>query len=588
MYLKKIIRIKESKFIDFLLFLWFISDKKLKFNLFYVLISSLIAAILEFTTLLTAKKFLEVITIITNSTKNNVFLDPGLSDSNNLFKITIIFLFLIIFSGTFRLISLRLSVFITAKYGNLLFKLSYRNILNNSFYINSGLPVGSIIAGITKELDDSVQYVVRPIINIITCSIISIFIFCGIITSANKYVFLLITIIVSLYFIYSLKLRKRLANNSLSRSSYVKKLGIFLNDTLNSLDELLLIISKNKIIKKAYKLDYEIRNLSAQSGYIQESPRYVIETILFASITLLTIISFIFLENKASIIASLGAMLLGLQKLLPVIQNIFGSYAAIKSNADSFTTIKKFVETKSSLFLEKRLPISPISNWDLKLQEIYYTYTKNEFASQIDPISNNNYIFENFSLEIKKGDKMIIKGASGKGKSTLLRIISTLKKPTSGKVIFNGKNVWDDIKSLQMLRSQISYLPQKANVFSGSIIYNVTLEEDTKKINYEKAFKCLSDVFLLDYVEALKNKENTLIKSSTPPTLSGGQSQRLALARALYRDTEILIIDEATSSLDKNNEKSIISKITSIKQLTIICSSHSNIDHYFSKVIDLN
>ena len=86
---------------------------------------------------------------------------------------------------------------------------------------------------------------------------------------------------------------------------------------------------------------------------------------------------------------------------------------------------------------------------------------------------------------------------------------------------------------------------------------------------------------------SLEDGLNTIVSSSSPPTLSGGQYQRLALARALYRDSKILILDEATSFLDENNELSIISNLTKRDELTIICSSHST-EKYFSRNIKIN
>ena len=172
--------------------------------------------------------------------------------------------------------------------------------------------------------------------------------------------------------------------------------------------------------------------------------------------------------------------------------------------------------------------------------------------------------------------------------STLLRLICTITKPSSGKIFFDGQNIWESFNNLYNLRSQISYLPQNANIFSGSLIFNITLENDIKKINFDKAYKCLKDASLYNFVNSLEEGLNTIVSSSSPPTLSGGQYQRLALARALYRDSKILIIDEATSSLDVNNELSIISNLTSRDDLTIICSSHSNIEKYFSRNIKLS
>lgn len=576
--------LKKNNQIDFYIFLWKISNKKLKLDLFYGLISSSLAAIFEFLTLLVANKFLKVITLLSNSLGASIEVQTkSLFSINNIYSLSIIFLTLIIFTGILRLISLRNSVFISASFGNRLFYLSYLNIIQNTSYINSNQSIGSLIAGLTKELDDAVQYVVRPLINILNSTIISTFILFALISSANIYVLILIFLILISYYFYSKKLRKKLESNSYKKTHIVKKFVTFLNDCLRSLDELILIRNKENIILKANNDDREIRNLSAISGFIQESPRYLVESILFASIILFTIISFIFLEDdKVRILASIGTLLLGLQKLLPVIQNIFGSYASIKAHSDSLKTLKRFIN-------EKTEPIKFIYNsklefedWKIKYENISFSYSKSDI-----PIKDK-YILSNFSFTINKGDKILLNGESGTGKSTLLRLMCTISKPSSGNIFFNNENVWKSLNTLYNLRSQISYLPQNANIFSGSLIYNITLENDINKIDFDKAYRCLKDTYLFEFVMSLEKGVYTFISSSSPPTLSGGQYQRLALARALYRDSKILVIDEATSSLDKKNEISIISKITSKKDLTIICSSHSNIKKYFPININLS
>tara|TARA_B100000242_G_C43054330_1_gene493015 strand:- start:1767 stop:3530 length:1764 start_codon:yes stop_codon:yes gene_type:complete len=582
MFLNNLNLLKNNQ-IELYIFLWKISNRKLRYDLFAVIITSTLAAFLELITLLVANKFLEVLTLISTSSETfNKIEKTSLYSLDNLYSVSVIFLILIISTGILRIISLRNSVFITASFGNRLFYLSYLNIIKNTTYINSNQAIGGIIAGLTKELDDATQYVVRPLINVFSSSIISAFILGALISSANIYILILIISILILYYLYSGKIRKKLERNSYKKSFIVKQFITFLNDCINSLDELILIRNKENLIIRANNDDKEIRNFAAKSGFIQESPRYIVESLLFASITLFTIISFIFLDNKVITLANIGTLLLGLQKLLPVMQNIYGSYASIKSHSDSLLTVKKFiVQKEESPRLINYEDIS-FKNWELKLDNISFSYSKSEITKRDLPI------LQNFSLIINKGDKILLNGDSGSGKSTLLRLICTITKPSSGKIFFDGQNIWESFNNLYNLRSQISYLPQNANIFSGSLIFNITLENDIKKINFDKAYKCLKDASLYNFVNSLEEGLNTIVSSSSPPTLSGGQYQRLALARALYRDSKILIIDEATSSLDVNNELSIISNLTSRDDLTIICSSHSNIEKYFSRNIKLS
>ena len=117
-------------------------------------------------------------------------------------------------------------------------------------------------------------------------------------------------------------------------------------------------------------------------------------------------------------------------------QNIYGSYASIKSHSDSLLTVKKFiVQKEESPRLINYEDIS-FKNWELKLDNISYSYSKSEITKKDMPI------LQNFSLVINKGDKILLNGESGTGKSTLLRLICSITKPSSGNIFFNGQNIY--------------------------------------------------------------------------------------------------------------------------------------------------
>ena len=180
-------------------------------------------------------------------------------------------------------------------------------------------------------------------------------------------------------------------------------------------------------------------------------------------------------------------------------------------------------------------------------------------------------IFNNLNLRIKKGEITAIVGESGSGKSTLSSLLQNLYPLSEGSIKIGEI----DIKYIDNdnLRSIIGVVPQKVDLFEGTIIENIVLGENEPDM--EKMINVCNSIGLLDFIQNLPNGFSTDI-GENGVKLSGGQRQRLAIARALYRTTEVLILDEATSALDSQSEKYIKDMILKLKQegRTIIVIAH--------------
>jgi ATP-binding cassette subfamily B protein len=180
-------------------------------------------------------------------------------------------------------------------------------------------------------------------------------------------------------------------------------------------------------------------------------------------------------------------------------------------------------------------------------------------------------VFENFSLEIPKGKVTAIVGESGSGKSTLMALLQNLYPLQSGHVYIGDYDL-QYIKN-DSLRSIIAVVPQKIDLFAGNVVENIAVghyHPDMKKI-----ISICTGLGILEFIEKLPNGFNTYL-GENGATLSGGQKQRIAIARALYKDPEILILDEATSSLDSASERYVqrMVEILREQQKTVVIIAH--------------
>jgi len=205
------------------------------------------------------------------------------------------------------------------------------------------------------------------------------------------------------------------------------------------------------------------------------------------------------------------------------------------------------------------IEIKPQMIGDIKFEKIFFRY------------GSRSMIFEDLSLNIPKGKLTSIVGESGSGKSTLINLLQKMYPLNTGNIYIGNY----DLKHIsdQSLRKIISVVPQNIVLFAGNILDNIAIGEN--KPNIDKAFTICKKLGLMEFIESLENGLFTYI-GENGANLSGGQRQKIAIARALYRNSEIFIFDEATSSLDNFSDKYVQDIIKSLldNQKTIIIITH--------------
>ena len=215
------------------------------------------------------------------------------------------------------------------------------------------------------------------------------------------------------------------------------------------------------------------------------------------------------------------------------------------------------LETESSN--ESKVDLSPELIGDIEIKNAHFRY------------GTRTTVFENLSLCFEKGKSAAVVGESGSGKSTLLSLLQNLYPLNKGNITIGGLDLQHI--SNRSLRERVGVVPQDIDLFNGTIIENIAIgdyEPDMQKILF------LSKILGTDeFIEQLPNNYNSIINEQGV-NLSGGQKQRLAIARALYRNPDILILDEATSSLDPSSEQKVQDALNWFKQQakTIIIIAH--------------
>jgi len=307
------------------------------------------------------------------------------------------------------------------------------------------------------------------------------------------------------------------------------------------------------------------RNLS-DDIWIQQLPKYILEIALLLGASLLVGIGRITMTSQ-EMIYILAVYLAGVARIFPSLLRIQSSIFSLRAASfysqmalDLFDSLKK---TESSLIREQSL--NQLQEANSRETLISVTGLSFKFAD------SDRYVLENLNFSISRGEKIAIIGSSGSGKSTLCDLILGLLSPTKGSVLIKGTDasIW-----IRAHRGRVSYLPQETILVEGTIRENICLGVNQDDIDEEDLLKAVRDSNLLEASLDFPMGLETVIESDGV-NLSGGQKQRIGIARALYTKPEILILDEATSSLDIYNEKSIIQSIDSLNSdITVISITH--------------
>ena len=296
---------------------------------------------------------------------------------------------------------------------------------------------------------------------------------------------------------------------------------------------------------------------------INKLPKLVIEILIVFLVCSTVIFTYKMQIKIEAVISIIALYFFAALRIYPSINNILLQRLALISGEISINNVSKDF-SENLKFLSDNKDVNKIQRIDfqksIRLKNISFRYPE------------RNKILNDINLEIQKNEVVGIIGSTGGGKSTIIKIIMGLLEPSDGNIIIDEKNLNSIRDSWQ---KNISYIPQNFYILDDSIIENIVFSEDKEKINFDRINRILKITSLDKFINELPEKLNTIVGPNAKK-ISGGQAQRIAIARALYQDTNIMIFDEATNSLDADTEREIIDNVYNLKsEKTIIIVSHN-------------
>ncbi len=332
-------------------------------------------------------------------------------------------------------------------------------------------------------------------------------------------------------------------------------------DILNSTKEILMSKKSPIFIKQYTKFQFKNLTIRRTVNMIQKFPKFFFEVIVVVGFT-----TYIYLlsfndQDINKIIPQIGIFFLAVIRILPAVSKIIIHFNKLKYAEAAALKIAADIENYNNLFTDKKGLDDVTFENSIELKKISFSYKNRE-----------KKILDEIDLKINKRDYIGIIGESGGGKSTLVDIVSGLLNPTSGDILIDGKKI-NYLNTTNWL-NRIGYLTQRNNLLDDTVLTNVTLEFNKDNIDLELVNEIFNKTGLIDFVKNLPEGIDTPI-GQNGFAISGGERQRIGIARLLYAKKEILIFDESTSNLDNQNKENIISTINQLaKEKTIIIISH--------------
>ena len=547
-----------------------------KFYVIFLVILMLISSLLDLLSLGLIAPYISSIFELENNQSNSLFGNFYFFNKLNEDQIVLfltIFLISIFFLKTCLSILIRwlISLFAFKQYAKLQVKLmqAYQNMNYEDYILRTTSEYIRNVRELCSECLSYIESTLRVLSELIM--FIAIVIFLALVNF--KILIFLILTIVPIFFIYEFILKPINVRLGKDKVEAVKQMYKNIDSGIRGLKEVRILTKENFFTDKLFFYANKIYDTQKKSSLISDSPRYVFEFFIVSA----SLIVFLFLSSKnleiKNYLPALGVFLLAGLRLLPSLSLITSSLSrigyvqyAVKQVCDDLIKYYKGNGKNNSENLENIDSFKSI-----KLENVSFNYQ-----------NVKTKVFDNLNFSIVENSCIGITGQSGAGKTTMVDLLLGLIVPVKGKIFINNLLVKD---FSSYLKGEIAYLPQEPIILDEDIKTNVSLQEDKDKIDYKKLNKALVRANLIEVVKRLPNNIDTLIGEGGV-RLSGGQNKRLALARAFYHGKNIVIMDEATSSLDIESENYIAEQIKELKGnvTIIIISHHNNILKYCDKI----
>jgi ABC-type multidrug transport system fused ATPase/permease subunit len=481
--------------------------------------------------------------------------------SQLLLPLTIIFGVAALLAGLIRLMLLWVSTRLSFATGADLSMSIYRRTLYQPYSVHCARNSSEVINGISGKANGVIYSVIVPVLTLISSSVMLIAILIALLMVEPIIALTSFGGFGMIYLLIIRLTRKQLLVDSQRMARESSLVIKSLQEGLGGIRDVLIDGSQSVYCQIYHNADQPLRRAQGNSLFISTCPRYAMEAL---GMVLIAALAYSLAQQTDGIIKAipiLGALALGAQRLLPVLQQAYGSWTLMSSAQASLQDTLELLDQPLPDHIEQptiqQLPFKEC----IRLKQLDFRYNP-----------QTPYIIKQINLTIPKGSRIGFIGTTGSGKSTLLDIVMGLLQPTAGTLEIDRTPI--TLANQQEWRSHIAHVPQAIFLADSNIEENIAFGVPKYQIDHDRVRQAAQQAQIADIIETWPKQYQTFV-GERGIRLSGGQRQRIGIARALYKQADVIIFDEATSALDNETEQAVMQAIEGLsKDLTLLIIAH--------------
>lgn len=480
-----------------------------------------------------------------------------------LLPLTVVFCVATVLAGASRVLLLWTSTRLSFAFGSDLSNKVYRTTLHLPYARHIARNSSEVINAIWTKVSEVIFFVLLPLMTVVS-SMLIITVVCAVLFATIPAVALLAFAgLGAAYGLFVKVVKRRLARNSERIAYDSTELVKTLQEGLGGIRDVILDGSQPAFADEYRVINARLRRAQGQNQIINQSPRYVVEAL---GMLLIALLAYVFSRENVTVattIPTLAAMALGMQRLLPAAQQLYGAWSNIYGTRRSLQDVVRMLDEPCNLeHSTATVSASSISfTRQIELRNVSFRYGQ-----------NSPLIVDGVSLCIARGSRVGFFGSTGCGKSTLLDVVMALLQPTSGSIEVDGVSV--TAANARAWQRHIAHVPQTVFLTDSTIAANIAFGIPDDVIDLRKVERVAAQAQLADLIATWPLGYRTRV-GERGVQLSGGQRQRIGIARALYKDASVIVFDEATNALDSETEQAVVQAIDSLRRdITILIIAH--------------
>jgi ABC-type multidrug transport system fused ATPase/permease subunit len=482
--------------------------------------------------------------------------------SHLLLPATLAFVAAAVLAALIRLCNLWVNGRLAASVGSDLSCESYRRTLCQPYGVHVQRNSAVLITATTSHIGGTVA-AITALLQVITALLVAFGLIIGLILIDRAVALAATALFATVYGLLAIMTRHQLHRNSQMIAEASRHQLQALQEGLGAIRDVLLNGNQPTYVEIYRQADWPQRKLKAKNQYLSASPRYALEALGMVAIALLG--SFLVSQHGpgGEVVPLLGALALGAQRLLPALQQVYSGWASLRGYNASLASVLEMLNQPVPPPLIAAQPL--LLRQSICLEAVHFGYQAEQPG-----------VLRGLDLEIRRGERIGLIGTTGSGKSTTVDLLMGLLVPTTGRVLVDGDNLHDPKhpERLSAWRASLAHVPQMIYLADSSIAENIAFGVSRHQIDMDRVRLAAKQAQIASFIESTQEGYQSFV-GERGIRLSGGQRQRIGIARALYKQSTVLVLDEATSALDDNTEEAVMNAIETLSQsVTIIMIAH--------------